>query len=28
MAASGMEPMYKFWSNFDERSETWLTGDE
>lgn len=28
MAEAGIEPMYRFWSNFDERSETWLSGDE
>ncbi|MDQ1384970.1 MAG: acyl-CoA thioesterase [Actinomycetota bacterium] len=28
MAESGVELGYKFWSNFDERSETWLAADE
>jgi acyl-CoA thioesterase-2 len=26
MAADGIEPMYRFWSNFDERSESWISG--
>ena len=28
MAEAGMEPFYPFWSNFDERSESWLSHDE
>ena len=28
MAEAGIEPMYKFWSNFDERSESWLSHEE
>ena len=28
MAESGVELGYKFWSNFDERSETWFAGGE
>lgn len=24
----GIQPLYRFWSNFDERSESWLTQDE
>jgi acyl-CoA thioesterase len=28
MVEAGIQPMYKFWDNFDERSERWLTGDE
>jgi acyl-CoA thioesterase len=27
MAQEGMDPVYKFWSNFDERADTWLSGD-
>jgi acyl-CoA thioesterase II len=28
MAEAGMEPLYKFWENFDERSEAWLPREE
>jgi acyl-CoA thioesterase II len=28
LAEAGVEPMYKFWSNFDERSEQWTTQEE
>ena len=28
MAEAGLEPLYHFWSNLDERSERWLTPDE
>ena len=28
MAEAGLEPMYRFWSNLDERSERWLTPEE
>jgi len=28
LAEEGVEPMYRFWSNFDERSESWISHDE
>ncbi|HEV7526030.1 MAG TPA: thioesterase family protein [Acidimicrobiia bacterium] len=28
MAASGNEPMFRFWSNFDERSQSWMSAAE
>jgi acyl-CoA thioesterase-2 len=28
LEAEGIEPMYRFWSNLDERSESWLSRDE
>ena len=28
LADEGIEPMYRFWSNFDERSESWISHDE
>jgi len=28
LGEAGIEPIYRFWSNFDERSESWLTHDE
>jgi acyl-CoA thioesterase len=28
MAAAGLQPASRFWSNFDERSDTWAAGDE
>lgn len=27
MSEAGIEPVYRFWSNLDERSETWLSGE-
>jgi acyl-CoA thioesterase len=28
LAAEGLQPNYRFWSNFDERSESWTSHDE
>jgi acyl-CoA thioesterase len=28
LAAGGIEPMYRFWTNLDERSETWRSAEE
>jgi acyl-CoA thioesterase-2 len=28
LGEAGIEPIYRFWSNFDERSDTWLSQDE
>ncbi len=28
IAEEGLEPIYPFWKNFDERAQTWMTRDE
>lgn len=28
LAASGIQPLYRFWANLDEHAETWMTRDE
>ena len=28
LAEAGIQPMYRFWTNLDERSETWRSADE